>query len=420
MPDETTTQALHDIRSVLPDRANDLARLLILRRSGVPTVTVIGKYNHGKSRLLNELIGSDVFSVADRRETVRLSDRIHDGVRWLDAPGLDADVAMSDDHHARQAAWLESDVRLFVHAAKEGEFDAAEMSMLAELRVDDVRTRRRTLIVLTQVDQLSDDTESHAVAHAIRSQMPGVELRHVSSARHRKGLDEGKGLLLERSGVPALREELKKVITDVPTARAHETELLVDEISAQLTELRAVRHTRLHALRDRQARQRHDFDAGLRAVIDKVSQDVLVALAVNRGDDALIPDTAKDVYGTTAGKRERNRLQISYSRACIEIDSFLVGQGVVELPAEQQTASSSINSVMIAVMGVSVKLHKELNRIFGEAAGRERMQRDFTHYYELSADRRALAAQIQDAEAALAATEQALVALSAFNPGVAS
>jgi hypothetical protein len=40
------------------------------------------------------------FSVADRRETVALAECLHEGVCWLDAPGLDADVHTEDDDHA--------------------------------------------------------------------------------------------------------------------------------------------------------------------------------------------------------------------------------------------------------------------------------------------------------------------------------
>lgn len=92
MSDETREQAIHDVVCVLPNRADDLARLETLLENGEAIVTVIGKYNHGETRLLNELIGRDTFAVADRRETVRLSDSVDEGVRWLDAPGLDADV----------------------------------------------------------------------------------------------------------------------------------------------------------------------------------------------------------------------------------------------------------------------------------------------------------------------------------------
>jgi hypothetical protein len=90
--DEVRSRSEGAILSVLPERAHDLARLRVLAGQGDwPVVTVVGKYNHGKSRLLNELIGANAFAVADRRETVALSARVHEQVRWLDAPGLDAD-----------------------------------------------------------------------------------------------------------------------------------------------------------------------------------------------------------------------------------------------------------------------------------------------------------------------------------------
>jgi GTP-binding protein EngB required for normal cell division len=80
-----TEQAL---QAVLPARDRDLARLrVLLVDRPPPTITVVGKYNHGKSRLLNELSGSPVFAVADRRETVTLADHDRAGLRWLDAPG---------------------------------------------------------------------------------------------------------------------------------------------------------------------------------------------------------------------------------------------------------------------------------------------------------------------------------------------
>ncbi|MGF6938294.1 putative GTPase [Paraburkholderia sp. UCT70] len=142
MSSKLREQAAHDVASVLPDRAHELARLLILIDDSEPVVTVVGKYNHGKSSLLNELLGRDAFAVSDRRETVRLSDSVHQGVRWLDAPGLDADVGSEDDREALRAAWLKSDIRLFVHAAKEGELDAKELTLLTELDAGRVRTGR--------------------------------------------------------------------------------------------------------------------------------------------------------------------------------------------------------------------------------------------------------------------------------------
>ncbi|WP_243844043.1 GTPase [Paraburkholderia caballeronis] len=411
MSSEIREQAVREVVSVLPGRAGDLARLQCLADGIEPVVTVVGKYNHGKSRLLNELIGDDIFAVADRRETVTLSDRVHRGVRWLDAPGLDADAGAQDDSHALQAAWRRSDIRLFVHSAKEGELDAKERSLLAELRTDAGRTKRQTLFVLSQVDQLADETELQTVAGAIGAQMPGVELNAVSSTRHRKGVEGAKKLLQERSGIPALLAALDDALARVPSARAHETALLYGEIRAELAQLRAAQRQSLEALRDTQQRQWHDFGRGLKAVIDKVGGDIAAMLDALGEDHAIVPDSAKDAYAITAGKLERAHIQIAYSRACIEIDGFLAGHGVIDLPSEQHTAARSLNTVMIAVMGVSVKFRKDLRRMFCEEPGRERMQREFSHYYERSGDRQALASLIAQTEAAIAASDKASAAL---------
>jgi hypothetical protein len=406
--------ALHEVVSVLPDRADDMARLAILLADGEPIVTVIGKYNHGKSRLLNELIGRDTFAVADKRETVKLSDSVHQGVRWLDAPGLDADVGTEDDRHALHAAWLHADIRLFVHAAKEGELDAKELALLAELCADGERSKRQTLFVLSQVDQLADDAELQKVSHAIGAQRPDIGLNAVSSTRYRKGRDEGKKLMLEKSGMPSLRATIDAALARVPEARAQEAALLFDETREELAQLLIAQEKLLGDLRETRRQQRVDFDHGLKSVIDKVSGDIDAMLNALGADHASMPDTANDAYAITAGKLERAHIQIAYSRACIAIDSFLAGHGVIGLPSEQETVARALNSVMVAVMGVSVKFRKDLRRMFCTDAGREQMQRDFAHYFELSADRKALAARILQSESMIDALNKASKALRAL------
>jgi GTPase Era involved in 16S rRNA processing len=403
-----------DVIAALPHRAHDLARLAILLEHDAPIVTVIGKYNHGKSRLLNELIGQEAFAVADKRETMTLADRVHRGVRWLDAPGLDADVGTDDDRHAMHAAWLHADIRLFVHAAKEGELDAKERALLDELRDDSARTHRRTLFVLTQIDQLPSDDDVQQVSRAIGAQCGEVNLHAVSAVRHRRGIDEGKKLFVEKSGIAHLQAQLNAALDHVPAARAHEIALLFAEIREELGQRMREQEASLHGVRALQTQQRHAFDQGLANVIGKVSADIESMLDALGIDYASIPDTARDAYASTAGKRERAHIQIAYSRACIEIDSFLAGHGVIGLPSKQETVARALNTVMIAVMGVSVKFRKDLRRIFCTEAGRERMQRDFTHYYEISNDRQALAARIVEIEAVIGGLQKALVSLNAL------
>lgn len=392
-----------DILRALPGRRHDLARLRVIAESGgAPVVTVVGKYNHGKSRLLNELIGGEAFGVADRRETFTLAECLHEGVRWLDAPGLDADVDAVDDRHARDAAWLHSDVRLMVHAAKEGELDADERMLLHDLHIDGQRTRRQTLLVLSQVDQLADDEQQEQVTAAIRAQQPDLALYPVSSVRHYKGVSEGKRLLTERSGIPTLRSALADALARVPAAREHETCRFLEEMDDELRQRHAAASGARDELLRMQAGGRSEFDRGLQEALEKVSADILEAISVAGPNLSEVPDSAADRFRMTAGKQERARLQIAYSRACMHLGAYLTGQGVIELPAAQRTAVNSLNTVMVAVLGVSVKYREDLHRIFCVATGRENLQRQFAHYYELSSDRvelrRRLAGLDQDIE----------------------
>ncbi|ADV00376.1 hypothetical protein HF896_09580 [Alicycliphilus denitrificans] len=415
---DTRSRSEGAIVSVLPQRAHDLARLRALAGQGRrQVVTVVGKYNHGKSRLLNELIGADTFTVADRRETVALSGHVHEDVRWLDAPGLDADVASGDDEHAHRAVWLESDIRLFVHAAKEGELDARECALLQALRDDGERTRRQTLFVLSQVDQLADEAAQRKVEAAIEAQAPDLAWLAVSSTRHRQGVDGAKKLLLEKSGIPALKAALAQALARVPAARAHEAALLLGEMREQLQRLCAERHDVLAGLRQQQAQQRTRFDQDLAAVLGQVGGDMQAVLDVPGPDHSLTPDSFADQFKMTPGKLERNRLQVAYSKACIKIGAILTKHGAMDLPPAQQTQVKSLDSVMVAVLGVSVKYRKDLQRLFCEAAGRDALARDFTRYFELSADRQALAVRIGQAQADAQAADKALAALAALEAG---
>lgn len=399
------------ILAALPGRANDMARLRTLAETALPVVTVIGKYNHGKSRLLNEMVGHAAFVVADKRETVALAEHVHDGVCWLDAPGLDADVHASDDDHALRAIWLKSDIRLFVHAAKEGELDATERSLLESLRQDGQRTLRQTLFLASQVDQLPHEDQLQEVMHALEHQVPDFEVHRVSSTRYRQGLEGGKALLLERSGIPALKRALQHLLAGVPKARAHETVLLLGETRAELERLCFTRHALRVDLCTRQAQQRQRFDSELFEILDKVSLDIQALLDAPGPDHSRVPDSFANQFKVTVGKLERNRLQMAYSKACITINGVLVKHGVTELPLAQQTKMRSLDNVMVAVMGVYVKYRKDLKAIFCEGSGRERLQREFSRYFELYEDRMELASRIAYSEADVRTAQQGLTAL---------
>lgn len=376
--------------SVVPEYEPALARFgTILAAGDIPTITVVGKYNHGKSRLLNELIGEDIFSVADKRETITLAEHIHNQVRWLDAPGLDADVNYADDEFAQQAIWQQADIRLFVHALREGEFDAYEVALLDQLAEDEQKTHRQTVVVFTQIDQIADSETLAQITQRLQQQFAIEQPFFVSAQRHRQGVEKEKSLLIERSGMPLLQQNLAERLTQVPEIRAFEKSQICQTLLHELQRLENMTQQKIHDLTQFLTEQRQDFERDLTAVLEKVQDDLRPIMMVDGNDASLEADSFALKYKLTAGKKDRNRIQVAYSRACIDINSLLIRYGVVGLPDSQKTNVASLDTVMVAVLGISVKLRRELNLIFFQPAGRQRLMREFCHYFEISQERMA-------------------------------
>src|SRR5690625_1988178 len=102
-----------NLLAVMPEHQEKMQRMqLLMDQERLPTITVVGKYNHGKSSLLNALVGESHFAVADKRQTRSLERAVADGVCWLDAPGLDADIQSEVDAHYLPADCIEWDVSI--------------------------------------------------------------------------------------------------------------------------------------------------------------------------------------------------------------------------------------------------------------------------------------------------------------------
>jgi len=137
-------------------------RELIARPSELQ-VAVYGKYNHGKSSLLNALVEEEVFKTADIRETVSIQSHTKESITWIDTPGLDADVHEDDDSKAKEIL-NKSDLLLFVHSVNEGELDEKELTFLKER----YEKNNNILLILTQIDKV---TEIEAVQNIIEEQL---------------------------------------------------------------------------------------------------------------------------------------------------------------------------------------------------------------------------------------------------------
>ena len=258
------------IYAVLPDQAQKIGRLQhLLNGERSPVVSVIGKYNHGKSSLLNALVEQERFAVSDARETTQLSTFDHDGIRWLDTPGLDADVEGKDDEYAHSGAWLQSDIRLFVHCVREGEFDQREQDMITLLQQDATTSGRQTLIVLTQIEEAEDEVLTR-VERCIRQQSPGLPILMVSAHRYLQGLQSGSALKIRKSGIHELRQAVQAARQYVEQVRSDEVLALGEELSGFLDQKLNNLQARLDRQKGIRERRLDGFRADYKALHGKL------------------------------------------------------------------------------------------------------------------------------------------------------
>lgn len=249
MPYSVKHSVLDALAERFPQHSDAVARLARLAKGTLPTVVVIGHYNHGKSSLLNALIEEDCFAVSDKRETVEVQIEERAGIRWVDTPGLDADLVGDDDRKAQDAASHESDLRVLVHAADLGELDRSEAALLARLSEEQEKFGRSFVLALTRIDKVSA-ADRRTIIEAIQAQAPEARILAVSSRLGVRGRQENKPRLAALGNLDALHREIERAAQAVEAERKTEFDRIArniqDSVSKeQMTLEDHLEHTRL-------------------------------------------------------------------------------------------------------------------------------------------------------------------------------
>lgn len=259
---------------MVPTSEKNLSRLVFLAEQAKNVrVAVFGKYNHGKSTLLNAIIGREIFKAADKRETTEVREYKHEDIIWIDTPGLDADVHGEDDHRAREGAFKVADFLFVVHSVKTGELDKYETQLYRDLMKQDKNYQKKMFLILTQIDQL-EKIDLERVIGRIKEQFHDLKVIPVSATRYMRGISENKPVFIERSGMVQLFDLIKKLDENIESLRSHERKRLIDKVKLELEEKRREAEKSLEILNYLMLKYHKNFSGDLTTYINSVQSRV--------------------------------------------------------------------------------------------------------------------------------------------------
>ena len=216
-----------DLDTILNQYKKNLSQIIDDKR--YVKIAVAGRMNHGKSSLLNSLIGDNIFKVQDIRETTANSRyKLFEDVLLVDTPGLDANI---NDDAIANVAYESSNIILFVHNYNVGDFHKGELEALK--RIADFHNSEafgdRFILVLTGKDSVTDQNDRELIKLKLLKdikQFCGLQnfpTFEVSNTTFRKGKLENKEKLITYSGIPTLLEYITSKIDELKPLRTKQT-----------------------------------------------------------------------------------------------------------------------------------------------------------------------------------------------------
>ena len=207
-------------------------------QSEKPIVAVMGQMNGGKSALLNGIVGKEIFTVADRRETAKIKKHETDHFIFMDTPGSDA---LFEDEKAALEGLQEANAFIFVHSVEQGDLTQPEIRYL-QTAIDRILgselLSRNFFVVLNKADKGKGDAIQKVVE--IQLKELGIQPRAVLQTSAKRMTDAAKlqdqhkqSKLLAKSGL----FEVQSVLGDLHHDMA---EILIEQQKQQLEKLRAI------------------------------------------------------------------------------------------------------------------------------------------------------------------------------------
>jgi small GTP-binding protein len=263
---------INKFTKLIPNTEKQVKRLKFLKEQAKEVrVAAFGKYNHGKSTLLNAMIGKEVFKTADKRETIKNAEYKHDGIVWIDTPGLDADVKKKDDQQAKSGAFQMADFIFLVHRVDAGELDKYELQLYQDMIKQDRNSSKKMCLVLTQIDQINK-IQLYPVLYKIKRQIPKIPVFPVSATRYTRGLLENKPKFVQLSGIKQLFDKTSQLVSHIDDLRQSEIQSLINNITSELEKKRQAIEAKLNSVRIEKNLQDSQFNQNLDIYLQEVTQ----------------------------------------------------------------------------------------------------------------------------------------------------
>ncbi len=238
-------------------------------------VVALGLFNHGKSSLLNQIIGSfdnSTFSVADKRETRKEQSVKYKDCLYIDTPGLNAD---DYDNATALKTIATADIHLFVHKITTGELNAQEVDYLKFIaKNQSIETFfASTIFVLTNSGSVSK-SEIDGVTERIKNQLTDLfgsknvyNILCVGSSSYAKGSVENKQALIKKSCIPLLKSNItamkKDIKSSIDAVKLTKLQNEANAIIEQINKLKEIFQERLERTRQEYNALKESFNRDL-------------------------------------------------------------------------------------------------------------------------------------------------------------